>query len=128
MKPLVVILSILFPLSAFATTAPWRNISPFVVKYISNLAVEYEVDPNLALAITWCESRMRMGAIGTLAKVGKDYGGMQISEFYHRKTMEKMGLDIERSEDSLAYGMWLLKTQGEKPWRASKKCRDRIWI
>lgn len=120
MKPLIVILSLLFPLSAFA--APWQNISPFVITYITALAIKHEVNPALALNILWCESKMKMGAVGTLSKKGKDYGGFQINSYWHKKTMEKMGLDIERSEDSLYYGMWLLSREGTRHWKASKFC------
>ena len=114
------VIALLLPF--YANAAPWKDTSPFVISYITILAIKHEIDPALALSIIWCESKMKMGAIGTLAKVGKDYGGFQINSYWHRETMEKMGLDIERSEDSLIYGVYLLKMQGEKPWRASRRC------
>ena len=117
---LLIILSILFPLSALA--APWKDTNPFVISYITNLAIEYQVNPHTALALVWCESRMKMGAVGTLSRVGKDRGGLQVNDFYHGKRAKEMGFDLTRSEDSLEYGMWLFAEQGFRPWLSSRKC------
>ncbi len=52
----------------------------------------------------------------------RDIGVMQINEYYHRKTAEKLGLDIETLEGNLAYAKYLYDKQGLQPWSASSKC------
>lgn len=94
----------------------------FLTLYITSVAEKYGVEPELALAIIKCESQMKTDAIGTKAVVGKDYGLLQVNSYWHRKTMEKMGLDIERPSDSLEYGMMLLAKEGTRHWDSSKYC------
>lgn len=53
-----------------------------------------------------------------------DYGPLQVNDFYHKKDMEKLGLDITVWQDSLKYGLMLLKRDGTRHWNAS---RDICW-
>lgn len=52
----------------------------------------------------------------------RDFGPFQINDFWHEKTMEKMGLDIHDQWDSLEYGFILINKQGFHPWKASRGC------
>jgi hypothetical protein len=93
---------------------------------ITRLSAEYKVDEKLVRAIIKCESSMYGSAINHNKIDGvvwsSDFGLMQINDYYHEKTMEKLGFDIRNEFDSLKYGIILLSTQGTSPWKASSKC------
>jgi len=52
----------------------------------------------------------------------EDVGVMQINEYYHSASAEKMGLDIFIFEDNMAYARHLYEQQGTSPWKASQSC------
>ncbi len=47
---------------------------------------------------------------------------MQINEYYHAKTAEKMGLDIYTLEGNMAYAKYLYEKNGLSDWDASRPC------
>jgi hypothetical protein len=51
-----------------------------------------------------------------------DLGVMQINEYYHRETAERLGLELHKLEDNLAYARYLYNRDGIQPWSASKHC------
>ena len=94
---------------------------------IDGLARIYNVNATVAKAIISCESQNNPNATRkNYNKEGRlwseDHSYWQINDYYHQSTMEKMGLDILNPLDNLKYGMYLLKTQGTTPWKASIKC------
>jgi hypothetical protein len=94
---------------------------------IIRLSTKYKVDSKLVSKIIKCESSMYSSAINeNIGKDGKvwsrDYGLMQVNDYYHEADMKKLGLDIYNGYDSLEYGIILLANKGTKPWSASKFC------
>lgn len=96
---------------------------------IDRLSIKYQVASSTIRSIIKCESQMYGNAInhnrlpdGTIWST--DWGLMQINDYYHEKTMTKLGLDIHNQWDSLEYGFLLFKSQGSKPWGASSKCQE----
>lgn len=51
-----------------------------------------------------------------------DLGVMQINEYYHGDTAERLGLELHDLEDNLAYARYLYDREGVQPWSASKPC------
>lgn len=93
---------------------------------VAEKAQEAGINKDLALRIAFCESTYRQFADDGTALRGvhnpDDVGLFQINEQYHAKKSADMGLDIHTTEGNIDYAMYLLKTQGPKPWSASKPC------
>ena len=95
---------------------------------IESLSTKYKVDYKLVNKIITCESSMYSSAVNenissTTGKVwSRDWGLLQINDYYHEKVMSKIGLDIHNEYDSLEYGIMLLSKVGTSPWKASSKC------
>ena len=94
---------------------------------IDRLAIKYNVASSTARSIIYCESRMYGSAVninrlpdGT--PWSEDRGPFQINDYYHKATMENLGLNYYDQYDSLEYGFMLLSSQGVGPWYASYKC------
>ena len=51
-----------------------------------------------------------------------DIGKYQINLYWHGETAKSMGLDLFKVEDNEEYALYLYKTQGVKPWNASRPC------
>ena len=47
---------------------------------------------------------------------------MQINLFYHAKTAEKLGYDINDLDDNVHYARYLYEKDGAKPWMSSSAC------
>lgn len=86
----------------------------------------YFADAPIMQKIAYCESRFRQhDAAGNVLRGvvnSADVGVMQINEFYHLSTANKLGYDIETLEGNLDYGRYLYETQGTAPWIHSKPC------
>lgn len=94
---------------------------------INRLSDKYEISSSTVRAIVKCEGQIYGNAINeNVNKEGivwsKDWGNLQINDYYHEKIMDKMDLDIHNQWESLEYGFILMKKEGLKPWSASKKC------
>lgn len=94
---------------------------------VYRLSIKYSLASTTVMAVIKCESSMYGGAEnhnkdaqGNTWSVDKGY--LQINDYYHRGPMLKLGLNIDDKWDSLEYGFILMKTQGLKPWSASKYC------
>lgn len=78
------------------------------------------------IKVGWCESRLRHFESSGRVLRGKvnssDVGIMQINERFHGETAMEMGLNIYSVEGNLKYAEHLYKTQGLRPWNASKTC------
>jgi len=104
---------------------------PTMQEEVYRLADEYEVNPELAIAIISCEgARYKTLGNNQNHKNGvwwsEDIGYFQVNDYFHLKTATKMGLDIYDDTDNLEYGIWLLKTQGVRHWKASAKCWQKL--
>lgn len=49
-------------------------------------------------------------------------GTFQIMRSYHEIPARNLGWDIHTLEGNMAYAMYLYKTEGTRPWDASKHC------
>ncbi len=80
----------------------------------------------ILIEVARCESEFRQfdkdGNVIRGRAVPDDIGVMQINEYFHGETAEKMGLDIHTVEGNVAYAKYLYDKYGLKPWSASKPC------
>jgi hypothetical protein len=88
----------------------------------------YAHTPALA-EIAKCESQFtqfnKYGEILRGREVPTDVGVMQINEYYHKKTAEKLGFNLYTVDGNLGYAQWLYDHQGTQPWSASQACWSR---
>jgi hypothetical protein len=100
--------------------------SPAAIEdYIITRAQAYNYPVQKAVAIASCESKMRQFKDGKVLSGevnSKDKGVFQINEFYHLDQAKKMGLDIHTTQGNIEYGIWLMESEGDKHWKASKSC------
>ncbi len=86
----------------------------------------YFADAPIMIQVARCESTFRHlrkdGEIHRGKVNNKDVGVMQINEYYHLETSEKLGYDIHTIEGNTAYARYLYDTQGTQPWISSKPC------
>lgn len=52
----------------------------------------------------------------------RDTGVMQINTYYHQKTADALGLDLENFYENMAFARNLYERQGVQPWSASRPC------
>lgn len=92
------------------------------------LLKEVFADIPVMIEIAKCESGLKhfnekgevlRGVINPL-----DTGIFQINSYYHKKTAEKMGIDIETAEGNIAYAKILYEQSGVSPWKASIACHN----
>lgn len=90
------------------------------------LAEKQGVDPDLVLGIIECESGFNSSAKNPNSTAK---GLFQFINSTFASTIERMGWthgNVLDWKQNLVAGIWLLKTEGEKPWRASKHCYEKI--
>jgi hypothetical protein len=94
------------------------TVEEYVRGYFSDIPVMIE--------IAKCESRFRQydkngevlrGVVNSL-----DRGVMQINEYYHLETAEKLGYDLLTIEGNTAYARYIYEKSGVKPWVSSSPC------
>jgi hypothetical protein len=99
--------------------------SKAVVSYVRSY---FEKTPILA-EVARCESQFRQfdksGDVLRGRAVAADVGVMQINEYYHKATAEKMGIDLHSIDGNLKYAKYLYDKQGTQPWSASAPCWDK---
>lgn len=87
---------------------------------------QYYKDTPLLAEISRCESTFKhYDKEGNLVRgiVNKDdVGVMQINEYYHSATAEKLGYDLHTVDGNLAYAKYLYEKSGPQPWSASSPC------
>ncbi len=73
-----------------------------------------------------CESEFRQfGKNGDIIRgmVNKsDVGVMQINEYYHGDTADRLGINLYTLEGNIDYATYLFEKEGTSPWLASSKC------
>ena len=76
--------------------------------------------------IAWCESRFRhYGSNGEVLRgevEPTDIGVMQINEYFHGDTADRLGIDIHDFGGNLLYARYLYEKEGTRPWKSSQKC------
>lgn len=94
-----------------------------IVDYINMYAKAYQVDPNLALGIAWCESEYYQSAQNPDSSAE---GVFQMIDGTWLYTMNKMGLPPDTSKTniplSIEAGIFLLSEEGVSHWITSKGC------
>ncbi len=86
----------------------------------------YFADVPIMIKVAHCESRFRQ--YGTDGSVFRgivndlDVGIMQVNEYYHSSTAEKLGLDLYTIQGNVAYARYLYEKQGTAPWVSSEPC------
>jgi hypothetical protein len=87
----------------------------------------YFADIPILAEVARCESTFRhtnpdTGAVTRGYVNPADVGVMQINEYYHGETAERMGLELTDLNDNLAYARYLYEREGTQPWSASRAC------
>lgn len=86
----------------------------------------YFADIPVMADIASCESHFQQYASDGSVHRGEvnhsDVGIMQVNEYYHSKTAEKLGLDLYTMEGNVAYARYLYEKEGTQPWISSKPC------
>lgn len=87
---------------------------------------EYFKETPILAEIAKCESRFRhIGRDGKVIRgeiAVEDVGVMQINEFYHEESAEKLDFDLHTLDGNLSYAKWLYAKEGTAPWYSSSKC------
>lgn len=88
---------------------------------------EYFSDIPIMVKVAYCESRFTHidPSTGTVLRGyinSSDVGVMQINKYYHQETAERLGLDLYKLEDNMAYARNLYEREGTRPWSASQAC------
>lgn len=96
--------------------------SPTVEEYVREHFENYPVMAEVAK----CESRFRHfkknGDIIRGEVNRADVGVMQINEYYHSKTADKLGISLYTLQGNVDYATYLFEKEGTSPWLASSKC------
>lgn len=96
---------------------------------IIEVSQEMGVDPNLSLAIAWCESGLDEGVKN---RQGSSASGIfQFIKSTWKSTLERMklpsNLDVFDGSSNIMAGVWLLKQKdGSMHWDASKECWSKL--
>jgi len=87
---------------------------------------EYFEDTPIMIEIAYCESRFKHyskhGGVLRGKLIPEDVGVMQINEYFHADTAERLGYDLHSLEGNMAYAKWLYEREGTTPWQPSVKC------
>lgn len=106
------------PSSQPVFVAEAQTVEEYVRSYFSDAPVMAE--------IAKCETRFRhFGRNGRVLRgevTPEDVGVMQVNEYFHGKTADKLGFDIYSIEGNVAYARYLYEKEGTQPWVSSKKC------
>lgn len=90
------------------------------------IAKQNQVNPELALAISRCESEYRQfnkdGSVLRGRENPQDVGLFQINERYHLEDSKKFGYDIYSAQGNVEYAMHIIKRDGIRHWTYSKPC------
>ena len=125
MIPLIIGLALLMD-NIDRTTAP--VFSPDA-QSIEEYVRAYFADAPIMAEIAACESKFRhFGKNGSVLRgeiVREDIGVMQVNEYYHKKTAQKLGLDLYSIEGNVTYARYLFEKEGTTPWLSSSKCWNR---
>jgi hypothetical protein len=86
----------------------------------------YFSDIPVMIDIARCESHFRQydekGNVHRGEVNNLDVGIMQVNEYYHSATAEKLGLDLYTMQGNVSYARYLYEKEGTAPWNSSKPC------
>jgi len=124
MKALILAFALILPLEVLSYTT--LGSKDRIEEYIILQAYRLHYSANKALAIAGCESNLRQFNMNNTVLTGivnnKDIGIFQINEKYHLAQSIAMNIDIYTAKGNIDYGLWLLETQGDRHFLASKPC------
>ena len=100
------ILLFLVPFVSFALGEPTPKQQ--VVQKIAYYAYHAGLPESLVIEIARCESGWNQSAVSKTL----DYGVMQISKKYNGELAKKLGFDINKTEDNIRFGIFLIKEGG----------------
>ncbi len=93
---------------------------------IYKIASSYQVNPELAIAITDCEGQAYKRIGNNHNKNGTiDIGYFQVNSI-HLQEAQGMGLNLYNDRENIIYGIWLMSIHGTRDWRASQRCWSRL--
>lgn len=93
---------------------------------VETVVRNYFADTPLLAEIARCESTFRHTdgegnpIRGIVNKA--DVGVMQINEYYHLESAQKLGYDLNDIEGNMAFAKYLYERYGADPWSASQPC------
>ncbi len=110
-----------------AASAPKFSQQPMpAVQTVEEYVREYFADAPIMAEIARCESRFKQfdkdGSIHRGVVNDLDLGVMQVNEYYHGKTADKLGLNLYTIQGNVAYAKYLYEKEGVQPWSSSKPC------
>lgn len=87
---------------------------------------DYFAGEPIMAKVAYCESGFRHfdadGKIHRGEVNPADVGVMQINEYFHKKTAEKLGFNIYSLDGNLKYARYLFEKEGTTPWLSSASC------
>ncbi len=87
---------------------------------------EYFADAPIMAEIARCESHFKQfdtdGSIHRGVVNKSDLGVMQVNEYYHGKTADKLGIDLYTIQGNVSYAKYLYEKKGTQPWISSSPC------
>ena len=97
-----------------------------VAQTVEQYVREYFAEVPIMAEVARCESRFKQfdndGSIHRGVVNRLDLGVMQVNEYYHGKTADKLGLDLYTIEGNIAYAKYLYEKEGTRPWMSSSPC------
>ncbi len=97
-----------------------------VAQTVEQYVREYFQGAPIMAEVARCESRFKQfdndGSIHRGVVNNKDLGVMQVNEYYHGKTADKLGLDLYTIQGNVAYAKYLYEKEGVQPWASSSAC------
>lgn len=95
-----------------------QTVEQYVQQYFADEPIMYE--------IARCESHFKQfdtdGSVHRGVVNHADVGVMQVNEYYHGKTADKLGLDLYTIQGNVAYAKYLFDKEGATPWASSSPC------
>lgn len=105
---------------------PSQEVFVVEAQTLKDYVEEYFSDIPVMAKVAGCESKFkhftRQGKVIRGEIVPEDVGVMQINEFYHLETAQKLGYDIYSVNGNLKYARYLFQKEGTTPWLSSSKC------
>ena len=87
---------------------------------------QYFSDIPIMVQVARCESDFRQTLPDGTVLRGKvdprDVGVMQINTGYHADEAKKLGLDLFKLQDNMAFARYLYQKEGTQPWNSSRPC------
>lgn len=91
---------------------------------------DYFRDIPIMAKISKCESGFRQynsdGSLLRNSEGSSAVGAMQIMVSVHNPVLKKLGYDVTRLKDNLAFARHLYNQSGTQPWNSSKHCWSKI--